>query len=229
MITLNRYPAMKRFALSLTAPVLGVLAFVVACTDATSPSPHAALRPQVPSPLVLGNVPPPPTRTAINVTVSSTGTAAPLAASLAVPCTFASGAFEGTYFSNGRNIEAAAAATEIGDPALSFEGTAWLRFDNNQPALYQTTASANARFQRTDQKLSGRGTLVFFNTCVVVIDQVTAFIANPACFVAGEPCAQIEFTGTINGQPARGTVEAFDREFCQFFQGEGFFCGSQGG
>jgi len=161
--------------------------------------------------------------------VSSTETFAALSTALSPPCTFASGAFEGTYFSNGRNIEAAAAAAEIGDPALSFEGTAWLRFDNNQPALYQTTTSANARFQRTDQKLSGRGTLVFLNTCVVVIDQVTEFIANPACFEAGEPCAEIVFTGTINGQPARGNVVAFDREFCEFFEGEGFFCGGEGG
>jgi len=222
---------MKRFALSLSLPVLGALAFAVACSDATSPDPHAALRPGIPNPAVQGNLPPPPTRTAIDVSVSTTGGAAPLAATLSAPsCTFAAGAFEGTYFANGRNIESVNAASQIGDLQLAFEGTAWLRIDNAQPSELETSASANARFQRTDQKFSGRGSLTFANGCVVVINDVTAFVANPSCFEAGVPCAAITFTGTMNGQPAQGTVEAFDREFC-FVETEGspfFFCPEAG-
>jgi hypothetical protein len=212
VITSNRYSAMKRLALH-PVPLLGVLAFVLACADATSPDPHAALRPGAPTPALQGNLPPPPTRTAIEVNVSSTSTTS-FAATLSTSCTFASGAFEGAYFSNGKNIEAAVAAAQLDDPSLAFEGTAWLRIDKSQLAL-GTSASANARFQRTDQKLSGKGSLVFANGCVVVINEVTAFIANPSCTATGELCAFISFNGTINGQPATGTVEAFDFNTCQ--------------
>ena len=218
---------MKRFALSLSLPVLGALAFAMACSDATDP--HSALRPGTPNPAVQGNLPPPPTRTAIDVSVSTTGGAAPLAITVS-SCTFAAGAFEGTYFANGKNIESQTAASQIGDLALAFDGTAWLRIDNAQPSALETSASANARFQVTDQKFSGRGSLTFANGCVVLIDQVTSFIANPSCFEAGVPCAHITFTGTMNGLPAQGTVDAFDREFC-FVETEGdpfFFCPEPG-
>ena len=221
---------MKRFALSLSLPVFGAFAFAVACSDAVSPDPHAALRPGIPNPAIQGNLPPPPTATGIDVTVSTDGAAAPLAITPAAVCTFASGAFEGTYFANGRNIESVNAATLIGDEQLAFEGTAWLRIDNAQPSELLTSASANARFQRTDQKFSGRGSLTFANGCVVQIDQVTSFIANPSCFEAGVPCAHITFTGTMGGLPAHGTVDAFDREFC-FVETEGspfFFCPEPG-
>jgi hypothetical protein len=218
---------MKRLALHLV-PVLGVLAFVLACSDATSPDPHAALRPGSPIPLIQGNLPPPPTRTAIEVSVNSSSTQG-FAATLSTSCTFAAGAFEGAYFSNGKNIEAAVAAAQLDDPTLAFEGTAWLRIDKSQPEL-GTSASANARFQRTDQKLSGKGTLVFVNGCVVVINEVTLFTANPSCNATGEICALIKFKGTAGGQPVDGTVEAFDRETCQLFDGEGtpfFSCGDE--
>lgn len=219
---------MKRFALSLSVPVLGALAFAMACSDAVSPDPHAALRPGRPNPALQGNLPPPPTRTGTDVTVSTTGGAAPLAITTSSVCTFASGAFQATYFANGRNIESVNAATLIGDAQLAFEGTAWLRFDNAQPAELLTSASANARFQTTDQKLFGRGSLTFSNGCVLVIDQVTSFTANPSCTSAGELCAQINFTGTLNGQPAEGSVFAFNIESCELFTGEGpptFECG----
>lgn len=213
LTTLSPVPVMKRLALS-PGPTLGVLAFVLACMDATSPNPHAALRPEAPTPAIQGNLPPPPTRTGIDVTVSSTSTFS-FAASVATSCTFATGAFEGAYFSNGKNVESDVAATQLDDPTLAFEGTAWLRIDNAQPDVLGTSASANARFQRTDQKLSGKGSLVFSNGCVVVIDQVTSFIANPACNAPGEPCAQITFTGTSGDNPVQGTVTAFDLEFCE--------------
>ncbi len=223
---------MKRFALSLSLPALGALAFAMACSDATSPDPHAALRPGTPNPAVQGNLPPPPTRTAIDVSVSTTGTTALLTTLASPTCTFAAGAFEGVYFANGRNIESVNAATQLADQELAFEGTAWLRIDNAQPSELETSASANARFQRTDQKFSGRGSLTFANGCVVVINEVTSFIANPSCVTAGEPCAQITFNGTINGQPAEGSVTAFDREFCTVETDEGgnpvFFCPEPG-
>lgn len=207
---------MKRFALPVS---LAVLVFAQACTDATSPDRHATLTPTNPL-VVLGNVPPPPTKTAITVTVTST-TAATAIAAPSPPCTFASGAFEGTYFANGSNIESGLASTAIGDPELGLQGTAWLRLDNKQPPEFATTASANARFQRTDQKLSGHGTLVFFGTCVVTIDQVTDFTAFATCTqdsnAAGQPCAEIQFDGTIGGQPAHGFVQAFNRDFCTTF------------
>jgi len=205
---------MRRFALPHPVPLLGILAFVVACTDANSPDPHASLRPASPTPAVQGNLPPPPTRTGINVVVESSGGSAFTAALSSQVCTFASGAFEGVYFSNGKTIESLAAAQQLADPTLAFDGTAWLRIDNAQPSLLQTSASANARFQRTDQKLSGKGSLTFANGCVVVINNVTSFFPNPSCNAPGEACAVITFDGTIDGQPATGSVQAFDREFC---------------
>ena len=138
-------------------------------------------------------------------------------------CTFAHGQFTGAYFSNGKTVESAAAAQELADPSLAFEGTAWLRIDNAQPSFLQTSASANARFQTTDQKLSGKGTLVFPNGCVVVIADVTSFIASPSCTIEGQLCADIQFTGTIGGNPIiEARVHAFNIESCdQFDGGEG--------
>lgn len=225
---------MKRFALY-SVPLVGALAFAAACTDATSPGdPHSSLRPGTPTTAISGNLPPPPTRTAVDISASTTGAAAPLAATLAAPCPSVSGAFDGTYFANGKAIESGVASAEIGDAALAFEGTAWLRIDNKQNTAFGTAASANARFQVTDQKTSGKGTLTFFNgLCVLVITDVVSFIPNPQCTVAGEPCAQIVFTATLNGQPATGTATAFDREFCTTFTDEGgntqYFCPPEGG
>ena len=223
---------MSRFALPHPLPILGILAFVAACTDANSPDPHASLRPGSPTPALEGNLPPPPTRTAITVEVS-TGTGSVLTAALSSQvCTFAFGQFEGAYFSNGKTVESAAAAQQLADPSLAFEGTAWLRIDNAQPSFLQTSASANARFQRTDQKFSGKGTLVFPNGCVVVITEVTNFISFPSCTIEGQPCAEIEFSGTIGDLPfTEGHVEAFNIESCDPFDGGegspgGFDCGS---
>lgn len=214
---------MKRFALY-SVPLFGALAFFAACTDSTSPRDARSLRPLGPS-LSTGNLPPPPTRTAIDISAGTT-TVTTLSTTLATPCNFVSGAFQGTYFANGRSVEATAASSELGDAALSFLGTAWLRIDNKQNTIFGTAASANARFQVTDQKTSGKGTLTFFNgLCVLVINDVTAFIPNPSCNVAGEPCAQIEFTGTLNGEPAEGSATAFDDEFCTYNGEGGFNCG----
>jgi hypothetical protein len=197
---------MKRFALSLTAPLFGALAFVAACTDATSPDSHAALRPEAPTPALQGNIPPPPTRTVVVITVAST------------PVT---GIFTGVYFANGGSPEAASAAAELADEILGWNGTAWLRLDNTQtlgPVNNPNSASANARFQitkglTTDPNLSGRGTLVILGQRIT-IDRVTAFVPNPDCF-PGALCATIEFDASVNGEPGHhGTVQAFDREVC---------------
>ena len=186
---------MKRFALP---SLLAFLVFAQACTDATSPDRHATLTPANPTHLVSGNVPPPPTAIAINITVSS-----------ALPVT---GAFTGVYFANPSSFQSASAADEVGDLSLLFSGTAWLRLDNTQS--FGSTASANARFSRTDQKMSGMGTLVIAGH-TIRIDEVTAFGANPECTISGEVCAHIEFTATVDGVSGHtGTADAFDREFC---------------
>jgi hypothetical protein len=206
---------MKRFPLLL--PLLaGVLA--LSCTDSTSPaSAKALMRPKNPEPAVLGNPPPPPVDAAITFTISSV--------------TF-SGPFNGVYFANGSMLESAAAAAEIGDASLTFEGTAWLRLDNKQPDAFGTSTSANARFQTTNGKLSGHGRLVILGH-VVDITEVTSFVANPECGVTGEPCAFITFNATVDGQPGHtGTAQAFDREACtlvDYGEGDPFYDCFEGG
>ena len=198
---------MKRFALSRSLPVLGVLAFAVACSDSTSPDPHSELKPGTPNPAVQGNLPPPPTRTAIDVSVSSTGGAAPLAVTANAPV-FLHAVFTGVYFAN-PSPESALAANEVGD--LSLLTAAWLRLDNKQAG--SNSASANARFQLTDQKSSGRGTLIIFDAFgaphTVVIGAVTWIAANPTCDAAFDLCAVISFDATVDGNPGQGNVEAF--------------------
>ena len=218
---------MKRFALSPSLPVIGALAFAMACSDATSPDPHAALRPGTPNPAVQGNLPPPPTRTAIDVSVSTTGTggAAPLALTVSAPV-FLHAVFTGVYFAN-PSLESAAAANDVGD--LSLLTAAWLRLDNKQTG--GNSVSANARFQLTNQKSSGHGTLTIYDAFgtphTVVIGAVTWTTANAACdgpapFV---PCAVISFEATIDGRAAQGTADAFG---CELQTDEGgnqfFFC-----
>lgn len=205
---------MKRFALSL-GPVLGVLSFALACTDATSPDPHAALRPGAPTPVLQGNLPPPPTRTAVEITVSST------------PVT---GFFTGVYFANPQSVYAEAAAAEVGDASLLVAKTAWLRLDNAQS--FGSAASANARFQIVDLNTSGKGTLFIAGLTIHIVD-VTRFTANPDCLVLPVPCASIDFTATIDEEPGphSGHAVAFNRETCIFtVEGETVFdCPPEGG
>ena len=220
---------MKRFALY-SVPFLGALAFVAACTDATSPNPHGSLRPASPTITELGNLPPPPTRTVVVVSVSS-------------PVVY-TGVFSGVYFANGGNIESVAASNELADATLGWNGTAWLRLDNTQ-TLAAVSASANARFQITRGdptdpfagNLSGRGTLVIAGHRIT-IDRVTSFSPNASCNFPTEPCAVITFDASVDGESGHhGVAAAFDREFCttdpEFWYyypgGEGppeLFCGS---
>ena len=196
---------MKRFALPLS---LAVLVFAQACTDSLSPDRHATLAPT--NPTLAGNVPPPPTKTVIVITVAST------------PVT---GVFTGVYFANGGNSISVAAASELADAALGWNGTAWLRLDNTQtlgPVTNPNFASANARFQITrglsgDPVLSGRGTLVILGT-KITIDRVTLFQPNSDCNFPGAPCATVEFEASVEGEPGvhHGFVQAFDREICDY-------------
>jgi hypothetical protein len=191
---------MKRLAL-----VLAVVLFGAACTDATAPAKPSL---SVPTPTDLdlkGNLPPPPADAAIDVTVYSD----PL-----------HGTFSGAYFANGASVEATAAAIQLGDESLAFLGTAWLRIDNQQPLGFSTSASANARFQVTDQKLFGTGFLVIDGHTIRIVE-VTSFLANPGCTAdpdALAPCAVIEFSATIDDIPGPhfGTARAFNVAACDF-------------
>jgi hypothetical protein len=203
---MKRFPLLPLFAL--------VFAVAYACTDSTAPATsHPLLSAKDPTAFLLGDPPPPPVDAAINITISST------------PFT---GSFNGAYFANGTSIESAVAAQAVGDESLTFLGTAWLRLNNVQPDQLGTTASANARFQRTDQKLFGMGTLVIQGH-TVRIDQVTSFLANPSCGATGDLCAHIEFNASILNEFGifesghTGTVDAFNIAACNF---DGiYFCG----
>lgn len=197
---------MKR--LPLLPQVALVFAVVYACTDSTSPAnTRASLTPKNPTLDALGDPPPPPVDVAVTFTISSH--------------TF-SGPFTGVYFANGTTPEATAAAEEVGDQSLTFDGTAWLRLDNRQSDVLGTKASANARFKITGDKLSGHGTLEIAGQ-VVVITEVTSFFANPECGVPGAVCAVVTFNATVNGEEGHtGTAEAFDRDTCTLVEpGEG--------
>jgi hypothetical protein len=116
------------------------------------------------------------------------------------------GAFSGRYFSNGK--------------------TAWLQLDNMQADEFGTSASTNARFLLTDNKMSGKGTLMI-GTHVVTIGDIISFSANPDCGITGEPCTTIVFNATVNDLPGphTGTALGFNRESCTF---DGiFFCGGE--
>jgi hypothetical protein len=189
---------MKRFALPVS---LAVLVFAQACMDATSPDRHATLTPTNPH-AVLGNVPPPPTRSAVVISVASSDVLV--------------GEFTGVYFASGGSSSSAAAADELADATLAWNGTAWLRLDNTQ--TLGSLASANARFQvtrglTTDPNFSGRGTLTISGH-KITIDRVTFFAPNPDC-LPGALCATIEFDASVDGIAGHhGTVQAFDRAVC---------------
>jgi hypothetical protein len=124
------------------------------------------------------------------------------------------GPFEGRYFSNGK--------------------TAWLQFNNSQSDEFGTSASSNARFMLTNNKMSGHGTLEIQGH-TVTIENVTLFSANPDCGITGEPCAAILFDAKVDGISGHhGEVESFNREACTFVPGDEeipghFECSVEGG
>ena len=200
---------MKRYSL-LLLPLVAVV-FAVSCRDSTSPAnSHALLSAKNPDLGVIGNKPPPPVDAAINIEINSD-----------FPFT---GAFDGVYFANGTSVESALAAENVGDLSLTFTGSAWLRVDNVQDPRLGTSASANARFQRTEQNPTGTGHGTFvIDGHIIQIVQVTKFLANPSCSETEELCAEIEFDATVDGASGHtGHVQAFNHTNCSL---DGFwFC-----
>ena len=187
---------MKRFALPLA---LGALAIALACMDATSPEARS-LTPNAPAlGQDIGNLPPPPVDAAIAVTITSTP---------------ATAIFTGVFFNNGR----------ISDDGLiaepTFDGTAWLRFDNKQPDLgfFSGSTSANARFMVHDAFTpTGSGTLTIGGVDYKIVE-VFSFVRFASCGVsedAPSPCAQIEFRVTDPaGVSHGGHLIAFEKSEC---------------
>jgi hypothetical protein len=184
-----------------------VFAVAYACTDSTAPAnSHRSLTLRNPTLDALGDPPPPPVDIAIAITIESPGTAI----------------FTGVFFSNG----------QIPDDGVgsipTFDGTAWLRFDNKQPDLgfFSGTTSANARFMvKGTETPTGHGTLTIGGVDYTIVE-VFSFIRLANCGLSEEapiPCAQIEFRAT---DPAGGSHEghlvAFNKSEC-LFEGEGLF------
>jgi hypothetical protein len=198
-------------------PLLPLVAVVVAlsCRDATSPAnSHASLTPGNPSPIVLGDPPPPPVDVAMTISVSSPDLAL----------------FTGVYFRNGASIASQVAAAEVGDESI-FNGTAWLRLNNKQPDP-RGTASANARFKNQDDNLSATGTLTFKEGGVDVVYKITFkegdfFIPSDDCSVNFQTCAIIKFTAIdANRVEHLGQLTAFNVEGCTLNDDDGlrFIC-----
>jgi hypothetical protein len=191
---------MKRFPL--LPQVALVFAAVYACSDATAPAnSHTLLSPKHPEGSV-GKPPPPPVSTAIAVTINSPGSAI----------------FTGVFFNNGFIDDAGDEAT----PTL--DGTAWLRFDNQQPNFgsLSGTASPNARFMvKGDDTPTGKGTLTVEGVAYTIVS-VQSFIRFSFCETGfgADPCAKIHFTVTdgVNEHPA--DLSAFDKARC-IVAGEG--------
>jgi hypothetical protein len=213
---------MKRFLLLPLSALVFAVAY--ACTDSTAPAnSHALLTAKNPAPTV-GDPPPPPVDVAISVTINSPGQAV----------------FTGVFFSKG-------ILDEVGTPFPTFDGTAWLRFDNDnkQPGL-GGTASANARFMvKGDDRdclvdpstcPTGKGTLTIEGVAYTIVS-VQSFSRFTSCEtgVEAEPCAKIHFTVTCLSEPitvdCNGTTPhsadlfAFDKETClKNLEGFDFVC-----
>jgi hypothetical protein len=208
---------MKRFPL--LPQVALVLAAVYACSDATAPAnSHTLLSPKHPEGSV-GRPPPPPVIVAIAVTINSPGQAV----------------FTGAFFNNGFIHDDGTDATE------TFDGTAWLRFDNTQPDLgsLSGTASPNARFMvKGDETPTGMGTLTVEGTVFTIVS-VQSFIRFSFCETGfgAEPCAKIHFTVTCLSDPitvdCNGTtphiadLSAFDKDRCISAEGGSLFYDSE--
>ena len=174
-----------------------VLAVAYACSDSTAPAISDAVAARTQRASVVGKQPPPPVSTVIAVTITS------------LPAT---AIFTGVFFNNGLIHDDGTVETST--------GTAWLRFDNNQPSnlgFLPGTTSANARFMAHDMNLSGNGTLTIGGVDYQ-INQVLSFVRLESCGFAEEtpsPCAHIEFTVTDPaGDPHLGHLLAFETSEC---------------
>ncbi len=149
------------------------------------------------------------------------------------------GIFTGVYFNNGL-------ITEDGVPVETFDGTAWLRLDNQQPTPDFANASPNTRFMVKDlSPPTGQGTFSFLEVGGVVtyrIVKVDEFIRFNSCGapivgVPPSPCASITFRAeNVNGPPCIvddlantnggchiGHAQAFDKSSCLKSDNEGGF------
>jgi hypothetical protein len=199
---------MKRFPLyPLLAQVALVCLVVYACSDSTAPGSRAVLTPRNPELVLQGEHPPPPVETAISV------------------CLDGCAAYTGTYFSNGATLASTIAAAAIGDAEI-FGGTSWLKFDQTQPTAF-ATVSANARFKKQDEKMTGTGKFTI-GGLVYTVTAVDVFAAYADCGHAGQLCANIVFQfyrGTDQEDTGTGHANAFG---CELIEG-GLDCGSIGG
>lgn len=181
---------MKRFPLLPLAALVFAVAY--ACSDSTAPAnSHSLLSPRDPT-ATRGDPPPPPVDVAMTITIHSVPHIAP---------------FTGVYFSNG-------ILDEVGTPSETFDGTAWLRLDNKQPAPAAGNASPNTRFMARDNNLSGMGTLTLGGVVfkIVRVDRFTPF-SN--CGSLGQTCAIITFVATDNtGAEHSGEATAFNATNC---------------
>jgi hypothetical protein len=186
-----------------------VFAVAYACSDSMAPAnSHTLLTPKNPTPQ-FGEPPPPPVDIAIAITITSTP---------------ATAIFTGRFFNNGL----------IHDDGLgvepTFDGMAWLRFDNKQPEVPEFlsgTTSANARFMvKGTETPTGHGTLTI-DGVDYTIDEVISFVRFAGCGFSDEgtaPCAQIEFTVTDpDGNTHGGHLVAFDESSCLTEGKEGGF------
>jgi hypothetical protein len=199
---------MKRYSL-LLLPLVAVV-FAVSCRDTTSPAnSHKLLSPPDIAGIV-GKPPPPPVDAAIAVTITS------------LPAT---AIFTGVFFNNGSIHDDGSGVAE------TFDGMAWLRFDNKQPdAIWpfsSAATSANARFMvKGDDRnclvdpstcATGNGTLTIGGVDYKIVE-VFSFERFSSCGLSPEapdPCAHIEFRVT---DPAGGShvgrLIAFDKSEC---------------
>jgi hypothetical protein len=190
-----------------------VLAVAYACSDSMAPANSHPLVTPTHLAGILGKPPPPPVSTVIAVSIGDPEFAV----------------FTGVYFSNG-------VIDEVGTPSETFDGTAWLRLDNNnmQPNL-GGTATANTRFMVKDANPpTGMGTLfIAGHTFTIVSVQSFTHSADcgaPAPGFSASPCASINFMVTNElGVPYPAEAQAFDKASC-LVPGEGgvgliFTCG----
>lgn len=169
-----------------TLPILFL--FAAACTDVVT-GPPATLAPPT-SPNLIGEAPPPP----VDVIVEVNGAI-----------------FDGTYFSNS-SATAFAAISGAQQGVCTFDGSSWLKFDNNQPE--DVTASANARIKCSHLVATGKGTLQF-DGFTVLLESVRLFVNDPVCAIrCGSFSADLRNPdGTVVPGGANGQI--FDRRFCQ--------------
>jgi hypothetical protein len=178
-----------------------VFAVAYACSDSAAPAnSRALLTPKNPT-AQFEEPPPPPVDVSIAITITSDPVTA---------------IFTGVFFNNGLIHD------EGGGVTPTFDGMAWLRFDNRQPdgvgGFFSGTTSANARFMvKGTETPTGHGTLTIGGVVYTIV-QVFSFVRLAGCGELGEaptPCAHIEFRVTDpQGISHGGHLVAFEESEC---------------